>query len=163
MIAVQPSDIEKVRQLLEQKTKQRDIAILLGLSRPRVANIARTLKRARPEWLEWVDRGALTLKHLEYVLNLKPALADELLRRAMQYGWSTDYLRKEVTKAKGVRVLEEPSADPNVADLERRLSSQYQARVSIDTKGAQGGRLVFAFADNDDLDGILERIGYRGE
>lgn len=155
------SDVERVKGQLLTKAKQREIASDMGMSRSRVANIARISRKARPEWLQWVDVGRLKLKHVEYVLALRADLAEELLRRAMARGWSTETLRREVMKAKGRRLLEEASKDANVASLERKLTDKFGSGVTIETRPGMGGTLTFSFTDNDVLDGLLEQMGYR--
>jgi ParB family chromosome partitioning protein len=155
------SDVERVKGKLLTKAKQREIARDMGVSRSRVANIARISKKAKPEWLQWVDYGRLKLKHVEYVLALRAELADELLRRAMAQRWSTETLRREVLKAKGRRLLEEASKDPNVASLERKLTEKFGSRVAIEAKPGMGGTLTFSFTDNDVLHGLLEQMGYQ--
>lgn len=156
------SDVDRVKGHLATKTKQREIASQMGKSRSRVANIARLSKKARPEWLRWVDIGKLKLKHVEYVLTLPAEAAEKLLRQAMARGWSTETLRREVLKGRGHRFPDEPSKDPNLASLERKLTEKFGSPVSIVTRpGHTDGTLTFKFSDNDVFHGLLEQMGYR--
>lgn len=156
------SDLAEVRRYLAAKTKQRDIALLMGLSRSRIANMARVLKQARPEWIEWVESRLLKLKHLEYVIRLRPDDADALLRKAMALGWSTETVRREARKGRGHRDLSEHSQDPNVASYEKQLADHFGTRVAIVSKpGHKDGTLVFYYSDNDALEGLLEKMGYQ--
>jgi hypothetical protein len=62
------------------------------------------------------------------------------------------------------RVGEERGVRPVVAELEKRLSEHLGSRVRITTdRGGSRGRIVVEFFDLDQFDGVLERMGVRGE
>ncbi len=154
---------ERVAAARSAGSRQRDVVKESGLSRGRVSNLDRIAKKARPQWLTWVEQGLLTLKHLEAVLMLQQPKAEDLLRSAMAGKWSCHKLRTEVKAVRGGRRDDDPHADADVARLEEQLTLLLATRVQIRTKPNAGGELVIAFTDNDTLEGLLERLGYRFE
>lgn len=154
---------DKVAAARSAGTRQTQIAKDSGLSRARISNLCRIEQGAKSQWLSWVEQGLLTLKHLEAVLSLPQPKAEDLLRAAMAGKWSCQKLRVEVKAARGGRRDEDPHADADVARLEENLTLLLATRVQLRTKPNGGGELVIAFTDNDTLDGLLERLGYRFE
>lgn len=154
--------VEQVKELRARGKTLREIAEELRLSEPRVSNLKRIGERAQPEWLTWVGNKHLTLKHIEAVLNVKAPDAERLLREAMAHGWKAARLREAVNVLRGVPAKDAPNAHPDVADLERRLTEHLAARTRITVEG-RGGELRIQFTDNDTLDGLLDRLGFRPE
>lgn len=153
--------LEEIADLHRDGRRQREIGDALGLSRSRVSNLARIAARALPHWLEWVEKGQLRYKHLEAIIALPSARAEQLLRETMAYGWPAHRLREEVKVAKGLRRPGEAHQDPNVAQLERDLSELLATRVQLVTRPDGTGDLVLGFTDPETLDGLLDRLGYR--
>ena len=106
---------ERVAAARSAGNRQRDVVKESGLSRGRVSNLDRIAKKARPQWLSWVEQGLLTLKHLEAVLMLQQPKAEDLLRSAMAGKWSCQKLRTEVKAVRGGRRDDDPHADADVA------------------------------------------------
>lgn len=154
--------VEQVKELRERGKTLREIAEELQLSEPRVSNLKRIGERAQSEWLTWVSKKHLSLKHIEAVLNVPARDAERLLRDAMANRWSAARLREAVNILRGVPPKDAPNAHPDVAELERRLTEHLAARTRITVDG-RGGELRIQFSDNDTLDGLLERLGFRPE
>lgn len=157
------SVFQDVQRLTDDGLSQQQIAKALGLSRFRVSNLSRVLRRAEPQWRLWAEQKKLSYKHLEAVLLLPVAQADALLRSAMAQRWPAERLRQEVRALRGGRAPDQPHADADVAHLEQRLSELLATRVSIHTGKGGNGELRIGYTDLDTLDGVLERLGYRFE
>lgn len=154
--------IKQILELRDRGKTLREIAKELRLSEPRVSNLKRIGERARPRWLGWVEEGRLSLKHIEAVLNVEGDDADDLLRKAVAKRWSAAKLRGAVQELRGIAPNDAPNPHPDIAELERRLTEHLAARTRLTVEG-QGGELRIQFTDNDTLEGLLERLGFRFE
>ena len=145
---------------------QEEIARATGLSRSRVANLAR-LRHLPPSVVQRVRAGTLSSRAGEELLRLtsSPARLIDLAERAEAGGWTVAELQARVDEALGITrvepIYETPVArshDPNVVALEQEISELLATRVSL--AAGQGGRgmLCIEYFSLDELDGIVERL-----
>jgi len=66
-------------------------------------------------------------------------------------------LKQVSGKAKGGTKAKAKRADPHVRAIEDELRTALGARVSL-SKGRRGGRIVIRFHDDDELEGIIQRL-----
>lgn len=155
--------IDKVLELRARgKKTNKEIGADLGLSETRVCNLHRIAKHAEPRWLYWVSQRSLSLKHVEAVLKLPPDQAEDLLRKSMAQKWTAAQLREAVRVKRGGRPDDAPHPDADVSHLEGQLTELLATPVRIVTDG-KGGELRIRFTDNETLEGVIERLGWRPE
>ena len=158
--------VDRLFTLPEGRVPSKEAAAVLKTSRRRAANLIRIRNRAPKLWLDWVEEGRLTLKHLEAVLTLDARDArnrpngEKLLRETIAQRWTTSQLREEVRVAKGGRRPDDPHQDADIRRLEQRLSEILATKVMLDYKPNGVGQLILGFTDNETLEGLLARLGY---
>ena len=150
-----------------------EVAETVGLERSSVTNHLR-LVDLDPTTRDAVRSGELGMGHgraLLAVSDLSQRAA--LATSAMAQHWSVRELERRIRVAREPRPgAASASADPlskdpvrlHMDDLERRLGEVLGTRVAIQTGQKKGtGRLSIAFYSIDQFEGILERLGYRGD
>lgn len=158
--------LTRVLDLVAAGKTQELIAGVTGLSRPRVANLAR-LRHLPPAVLNLLRNGELSTRAGEELLRLtsKPHRLLDLAERAASGRWKVGELQARVDEVLGIERAQpvyslpgERSRDPNVAALESELGELLATRVSL--AAGQGGRgmLCIEYFSLDELDGIIERL-----
>jgi ParB family transcriptional regulator, chromosome partitioning protein len=135
----------------------------LGRSRDAVTHLLRILKLDR-EVLRQVEEGQLTLGHAKLLASQPVAwqrfLADEIVRQ----GLSVRALERRIRSIEGDAPREDSSTvrqDADTARLERRVSELVGAKTRVDYEpGKHCGRIAFSFHSLEELQGLLERLGY---
>ena len=134
---------------------QEQVAQEVGKSRSHVANTLRLLKL--PESVKAMLRdGRLTAGHARTLLGAADpeAMAQEILAGALNVRQAE---QRSHTKSKP-----RPRAiDPNIADLEARISNHLGLKVHILHKGDKGGDVRIAYASLEQLDEIARRLSRR--
>lgn len=114
--------------------------------------------------------GKLSKSH-GYLLSTAPtAKVETLVEAAIAEEWSVTRLKSEIDllnkppgKRAGKRALKPKSTvDPDTKRVITRLGEQYGTEVKIEPR-KQGGLLILKYAGIEELNGILERMGYRDE
>ncbi|HET6604328.1 MAG TPA: ParB/RepB/Spo0J family partition protein [Xanthomonadaceae bacterium] len=135
----------------------------VGRSRAAVSNLLRLLECPAPI-RELVRDGALEMGHARALLALPEAKAVALARQAAAGGWSVREVERRVQRLAaaagkpGRRKSGSGARDADVLALERELSEQLNARVSVEAARGGRGRLVVHYHSLDELEGILERL-----
>lgn len=145
---------------------QDQIANKIGKTRGAVANVLRLLKLPQ-DIQDAIERGLLDEGHGRALLMVdSPGRQRALFERIVAEGLS---VREVERLARGTAPSPAPAADrpsvpsdPNVDRLQRRLSEHFGARVELRAKGS-GGRISIDFFSEDELDGILSKMGIRAE
>lgn len=161
---------EAIRNLLDRfGLTHAEVAERVGVDRASVSNQVRLLELEGPVQ-DLVRTGRLSLGHAKVLLGERDVVRQRELGWACAEGeWSVRELERAVRRVAdggGVerRVVEERGVRPVVAELEKRLSEHLGSRVRITTdRGGSRGRIVVEFFDLDQFDGVLERMGVRGE
>ena len=146
---------------------QEQAAERVGKSRPAVANALRLLT-LDAETQGYLAKGLLSVGHAKVLLGVESAEQRALLaRRVLEQGLSVRALEEMLqsgrgirTRRRGVRAVPEGEAAA-VADIEKRLTSHLGARVAL-RHSPKRGRIIIAYAGNDDLQRILQKLGLEG-
>ena len=137
----------------------------VGKGRATVANALRLLT-LDAEIQGYVGKGLLSAGHAKVLLGAgEPAQRTVLARRIIEEGLSVRAAERLVRNLKqggagSVRsVRSVPAAEAaTVAGIEKKLTTHLGARVSLH-HSPKHGRIVIAYAGNDDLQRILEKLG----
>ena len=144
---------------------QEQIAQRVGRSRARVANTMRLLT-LEEDIRTSLTSGQITEGHARALLAIDDSatrldawrriVADALtVRQAEEIA---RLLKETGARRDGAQaVAKAREQDPHVRELESTLRSALGARVQL-TRGRSGGRIVIRFHNDDELEGIIERI-----
>ena len=147
---------------------QAELAIRLGEERPTIANYLRLLELPGVVQ-ELVRTQQLTLGHAKLLAGVSdPARQEELAKLVATEGLSVRNLERMVEfaspapKPAAASASAQPSA--HIRDLEKTITSTLGMRVQVRAGGQKGkGRLVIHYANLDQFDALLERLGVRAE
>lgn len=163
------------RLIREFSITHQQAADAVGRSRAAVSNLLRLLELA-PEVAELVDRRELEMGHARALLGLTQArqqieVAQLVSKKGLSVRETEALVRRlinpppkddgsaEADRAFGRSGGSSGSTDPNVRELETRLSDTLGAMVVIEQLGKGGkGRLIVNYNSLDELDGILAHI-----
>ncbi len=138
---------------------QAEISRLVGKSRSAVANTLRLLEL--PGLIqEAVIEGKISSGHARALLTVSGDHREKILNRILDKGLSVRDVEKLVNKITtdiGKEPVPAESADPGIETLARGLEDRFHRRINIIRTG-NGGRIVFHFADDDDLNTLLTRL-----
>ncbi|MBV8170722.1 MAG: ParB/RepB/Spo0J family partition protein [Candidatus Eremiobacteraeota bacterium] len=149
------------RQLIaEYDFTQERLAQRLGRSRPVVANALRLL--SLPDSVQALVRdGKLSGGHARALATLSAPKAERLAREAVAKGWSVREIERAALhasgKAESVQHRAARALPPDLAEVETRLRFALATRVAL-RPAARGGTLEINYADDDELQRIVDRI-----
>ena len=143
------------RRLIDQfGHTQEALADRVGKSRPHITNLLRLL--TLPEALKaMLDDGRLSAGHARALLAAQDPVG--LARHVVDGGLNVRQT-EALVKGEGRARPAPREPDPDVLDLEHRLSNRLGLKVEVRTKG-KGGRLTIAFSTPEQLDGLLAKLG----
>lgn len=142
----------------EFKLTHQEVADAVGKSRAAVSNLLRLLA-LNEEVKRSLAHGDLDMGHARALLALPSSQQLLASRQIIDKGMTVRQAESLVRQL----LAERPAAtdrkpDPNVRQLQDRLSSQLGAVVKIDCNAKGKGRLVISYNSLDELDGILAHI-----
>jgi ParB family chromosome partitioning protein len=142
----------------------------VGKARASVANALRLLQ-LDPETQGYIAKGLLSVGHAKVLLGLEDAAERHLLaRRTIEEGVSVRTLEQLVQRHRAAAAAPSASAGENggrvvpaaeavaVANIEKKLTSHFNARVSL-KHSPKKGKIVIEYQGNTDLQRILDRLG----
>ncbi len=142
----------------------------VGKARASVANALRLLQ-LDPETQGYISKGLLSVGHAKVLLGLENAAERQLLaRRTIEEGVSVRVLEQLVQRHRAAAAAPSASAGENggrvvpaaeataVANIEKKLTSHFNARVSL-KHSPKKGKIVIEYQGNTDLQRILDRLG----
>ncbi|HEY5085435.1 MAG TPA: ParB/RepB/Spo0J family partition protein [Rhizomicrobium sp.] len=132
---------------------QEQVAQDVGKSRSHVANSVRLLRL--PELIkQWLREGKLTAGHARTLLSAADpeAAAREILAGQMSVR------QAEQRSPKKIKPGGKPPKDPNLADLEARISNKLGLKIQIIHKGDKGGEVRIAYSSLEQLEEITRRL-----
>lgn len=155
------------RRLIDEfKLTQEQVAERVGKSRTAVANTTRLLRLPK-RIQDGLEGGQISEGHARALLSLEDeakmlALYDLIVERGMSV---RDVERASKTKPTAVRGDAPPPtpihSDPNDRALESALQVHFGTEVRLNREEKGGGKLTLDYYSDEDLDRILEIIGFR--
>ena len=148
-----------LRRLIDdfQMTHQ-EAADAVGRSRAAVSNLLRLLELMQ-EVKDMIDLRLIEMGHARALLSLDDDLqvqaAREVVRKRMSVRATENLARRlqQSKKKKGKRRV-----DPDILRLQNRLGETLGARVRIQHQASGKGKLVIAYNNTDEFEGILDRL-----
>lgn len=151
------------RLMREFDMTQDQVAEVLGKSRPAVANTLRLLKLT-PEVQNLLMSEKIDMGHARALLSLKEADQIALANEVVAKGWSVRETERQVAallsddKKKPAKTVHKKGRD--VIRIEESLSDTLGAEVKLASETREKGRIVIRYSSLDQLDGLLEKLGY---
>ena len=151
------------RLMREFDMTQDQVAEVLGKSRPAVANTLRLLKLT-PEVQNLLMSEKIDMGHARALLPLKEADQIALANEVVAKGWSVRETERQVAallsddKKKPAKTVHKKGRD--VIRIEESLSDTLGAEVKLASETREKGRIVIRYSSLDQLDGLLEKLGY---
>ena len=134
------------------------VAKEVGKSRSHIANTLRLL--TLPEAVRaMVREGRLTAGHARTLIGLADAEARALEIVAGALNVRQSEQRSKSKKSPKRRPLE---SDPNIRDLESRVSNALGLKVQVIHKGPKGGEVRISYKSLEQLDEVINRLKNRG-
>lgn len=152
-------EAEGYQRLIEEFSHtQENLAKTVGKSRPHITNLLRLLKLPASV-KSMVNEGKLTMGLARTVITARDpeALAKEIIKKGLNVR-QAEALAKKLSDgrfAKKERVRK--NIDPNILELERRLSNHLGLKVQVKPNGTAGS-VVIQYQDLDQLDDVLKRL-----
>ena len=155
-------EAEAYQKLMTMKNlTQKDVASILGKSRPAVANALRLLTLP-PSVRKMVDEEQLTPGHARLLVGLDHA--EDLARMIVEKQWSVRRTEKAIKKAQTEMSPLAPSPknrfseeNPEKKELEKQLSVMLNCQVSLDQKGTQPV-MTFRFSSVDAMEKMIQQM-----
>ncbi len=154
------------RLMTEFHMTQDQMSAALGKSRPAISNTLRLLKlSAQVQSLLMNEK--LDMGHARALVPLAAEDQVSLATQAVAKGWSVREMEREVaallaekgeTKKKTVRKL--PKKTRDILHIEESLSDSFGTEVKLAAETREKGRIVIRYTSLEQLNGLLERLGY---
>jgi ParB family chromosome partitioning protein len=153
-----------MRLMQEFGLTQEEVAQRVGKSRSAVANTIRLLNLEGPIQNSLAE-GKITEGHARALLAIPDSERRlEVWRQMLESGASVRdaeaAARAEKERASTATTRRVADSDPNVADIEHKLSHQFGTKVRIHRNSKGRGRLTIEFYSDEELERILELLGF---
>ncbi|MBS1723919.1 MAG: ParB/RepB/Spo0J family partition protein [Armatimonadetes bacterium] len=141
---------------------QDQIASKVGKTRAAIANTLRILKLPS-EMQEAIASGLLTEGHARALLMVESpikqaALFDRIVQEAISVREAERIARGEARSPQVPKEAVAKVIDPDLAAVQNRISDFLGAKIKLETR-AHGGRLSIDYYSDDELEGILRKMG----
>ncbi len=139
-----------------------DMARVTGKSRSHITNLLRLLSLPK-KLKEKVSEGLLTMGHARALLGisedeaLQLRAAQKIVKSHLSVRETEDLVRKLSDPNKPKRGRR--SSDPHTNALEKLMQDRLGMKVAIRNRSGNGGSVRIFFEDNDQLAGLLRRLG----
>lgn len=133
----------------------REAADAVGRSRAAVSNLLRLLELMQ-EVKDMVDGRLIEMGHARALLSLDTALQVKAAREVVQLKLSvrdTEALVRRLQQ--GSKKKTERKSDPDILSLQNRLEERLCTKVQLQHQSSGKGKLVIAYNNADELEGIL--------
>jgi ParB family chromosome partitioning protein len=143
--------------------RQEDIALKVGRSRAAVANSMRLLD-LHHQVQAWLTQGLLAVGHAKVLLGLKAqeeqlAVAETILRRSGTVRDAERLVARQLGTRSRRRRQSATVSSATLDDLQSRLQQYLGTRVTLH-HGDKRGRIEIEYYGNDDLQRVLNAIGF---
>jgi ParB family chromosome partitioning protein len=149
------------RLMVEFNLTHQQVAEAVGKSRTTVTNLMR-LNGLEQSVKILLEHGDIEMGHARALLAIRGSLQSELAKQVADEGMTVRQTEALVKKSQVTDAATPEKAitkvDPDVAQLQTRLSDSLGTQVKIDHNAKGKGKLVISFGDLDQLDGILAKI-----
>lgn len=140
---------------------QEELAKQVGKERTTVSNHLRVLKLPA-EVKRDISAGTISLGHAKALLSITSeqdliALGRQIIKKGLSVR-ETEALSRNIAKSGGITKKEEPEKDPNINNLEDRLTSFFGTKTKIHKKGKRG-KIEVEFYSLSELDRLIELLG----
>lgn len=137
----------------------KEIAEILGRDRSTVANTLRLLKLPN-KIMALIEGGRLSAGHARAILSIEGEQAQvEWAERIVNEGITVREVEHVASGKKGVRKRRtRRKLDPQIQALEERLELHFGTRVRLSPR-RKGGVISIEYYSNEELEGILEKVG----
>lgn len=132
----------------------------IGKSRVYVTNFLRLLT-LEPSVHDLVNAGKLSMGHARALAGATRDKQEELARRCVQAGWSVRTLESQLRVSPKPRVS--GGSDGDWKRLGRALEEHLGNRVEVNGDAKGKGQLNIQFHSYDELEGLLQRMGFESE
>jgi ParB family chromosome partitioning protein len=140
---------------------QSELSSRVGRSRSAVANALRLLN-LNDDLRGSLARNEISEGHARAMLSLPEENRRQAWERVVQKGLSVrqteELVRSWPLEGRKRRVRRQPARNAELEALEERLRVALGTRVSV-VKGRRGGRITIHFYSDEELEGLLERLG----
>lgn len=135
------------------------VAQSVGKSRAAVSNLLRLLNLSKPVQ-DMLTTGLIEMGHARALLSLSAGQQRELAHEIEEKGLSVREAERRVAKLKSGATLHpvKKTVSRDIRRLEEALSEVLGMEAKVHM-GRKGGRLTISFADADQLQGMLEKLG----
>ena len=135
------------------------VAEAVGRSRVSVSNLLRLLEL--PDSVkDLVNKSLLSMGHARAILALAATEQAEVARQVVNLGLSVRETEALIKKSNAPAELKSSTRelDPDISRLQQELSEKLCAEVTLKPSAKGAGQLIIKYHNNDELDGILQRL-----
>jgi len=144
----------------EFELTQQEVADAVGKSRTAVTNLLRLLNLAE-EVRTLLEHGDLEMGHARCLLTLPESQQKQLARVIVSKSLSVRQAEALVRKTQQeTKKVAPEKVDPDLQKLEESLGEKIGVPVAIQHSAKGKGKLVLKYNNLDELDGILNHLGY---
>lgn len=152
-------EAKSFQQLMDEfQMNQEEVAQKMGKSRSVVANKIRLLKLPI-EAIKALKEGIITEGHAKAILSIENTEKQRaLLDLIIKNHWTVRQVEnktKEISVKPHKRLI---SVDPEIKELEDKLSMLMGTKVRITRSGGSGGRVIVDYYSNDELNKIISSL-----
>ncbi len=169
---IQREDLNPIEEAVALKRFQdefelthQEVATAVGKSRTTVTNLLRLIALC-DEVKKLLEHGDLEMGHARCLLTLDDHTQRDIARQVVAKGLSvrqTEALVRQQVQLQDSKETPAPKIDPNIKQLEERLSEQVGVPIAIQHSAKGKGKLVFNYSSLDELDGILNHLNYKAQ
>ena len=132
----------------------------VGRSRSAVSNLLRLLELSE-DVRELVDARHLEMGHARALLTLEPSLQAKAAREVVAKSLSVRETEALVRRMKNPPTQKTSNLDPDTRYLQDQISEKLCAKVKLSHNTRGKGKMVIAYNSVDELEGILEHMGFK--
>ena len=149
------------RLIIEYEMTHQEVANAVGRARASITNALRLLDLS-PGVQTLLNDAKINMGHARSLLSLTdPSMQLEVANLVIEKQLSvrdTEKLVRSILEGANKRKTTKQPEDPDIRVLEDSLTQKLGAKVSIKHTKSGKGRLVIAYTNSDELQGILDRI-----
>lgn len=157
-----------VRLMTEFNMTQDQMSAAIGKSRPAISNILRLLKLT-PQVQNLLMNEKLDMGHARALVPLSPEDQVLLANQAVAKGWSVREIERQAAALLADGRKKQPAAKKlprktrDIIHIEESLSDTFGAEVKLASETREKGRIVIRYTSLEQLNGLLEKLGYTSE